>query len=202
MKKSNTLAFGLLLCCFITVAANGQDGPKPWEKYGISQSEWKMIKDSNISIEKLEVILSSGIGINEYCQKPWEKLNINEKDWMDKRRSGMSSYDIELNIQSDRTGFKKDNKGIRTLETTIDVNRQVPDMLKSFFLPGYQQQRIGQKTRGRIMSGLAICAFAGSFVWSVADGELFQPTPLLLLIPDMFWSLLDYKNTLKKKESE
>jgi hypothetical protein len=201
MKKIDTVRFGLLLCCCIIVTVSGQDAIKPWEKYGISQSEWKMTKDNNISEEKLKVILSSGISVTEFCQKPWKNLGLRETDWMDKRRAGMSEYDIELEAQSNRTGYRQDNKNTMKSENNSVASKQSPGLFTSFILPGYQQQRIGQKTRGRIMSGLAIGFIACSFVGSVAEGG-FEPIPLLLLVPDMFWSLFDYKITLKKREPE
>lgn len=203
MKKNGTIAFGLLLCCWIVFCAWGQETAKPWEKYGISQSEWKLTKENKISEEKLKVILSSGIGISEYCQKPWKKLAIKESEWMDKRRAGMSSYDIELEIQSDRTSFKQDNKKILKVDTASESVKQTPGLVTSFILPGYQQRKIGHKTRGTFMSGFAISCLAGCFVWSVAEGgERIEPIPLLLIIPDMFWSLLDYKIAVKKKDPD
>jgi len=202
MKKIDAINFGFLLCCCITVAACGQEGTKPWEKYGISQSEWKMTKDNNISEDKLKVILSSGISITEYCQRPWKKLGIKETEWMDKRRAGMSSYDIELDTKSDRNSFKQDNRKMLKVDTASESAKQTPGLFTSFVLPGYQQQKIGHKTRGKIMSGFAIGCLAGCFIWSVAGGQGIQPVPLLLIVPDMFWSLFDYKFTMKKKEPE
>lgn len=199
MKKIDSISVGLLLCCCIIAAASGQNEIKPWEKYGISQSEWKMTKDNNVSEDKLKAILSSGISVTEYCQKPWKNLGLRETEWMDKRRAGMSEYDIELEAQSDRTGYRQDNRN--AMKTDKNPVAQTPGLLTSFILPGYQQQRIGQKTRGIIMSGLAIGFIACSFVGSVAEGR-FEPIPLFLLVPDMFWSLFDYKITLKQRESE
>lgn len=202
MKKSDTIAFGFLLCTWIIFSVCAQDAVKPWEKYGISQSEWKMTKDNNISEDKLRVILSSGVSISEYCQKPWKKLGIKEAEWMDKRRAGMSSYDIELDTRSDRTSYKQDNKKMMRVDTASASVKQTPGLFASFVLPGYQQQKMGHKTRGKIMSGIAISCLAGCFVWSVAEGQGVQPIPLLIIVPDMFWSLLDYKFSIKKKESD
>lgn len=201
MKTGIALLSGLLLCSCLAVAAWGQEMVKPWEKYGISQTEWKMVQDNRISLDKLEIILSSGIGIAEYCQKPWKKLNIKESDWIDKRRAGMSSYDIELDVKSDRTGYKQDNKLAMKSEMNSATTKQSAGLFTSFILPGVQQQKVGQKTRGKIMSGLAIGCVAGCFVWSVAEGR-FEPVPLFFLVPDMFWSLFDYKISAKKKGSE
>jgi hypothetical protein len=201
MKKIDAINFGLLLCCCVIAAACGQEGIKPWEKYGISQSEWKMTKDNNVSEDKLRVILSSGISITEYCQKPWKKLGIKETEWMEKRRAGMSSYDIELDTKSDRTGFIQDSKKIMKADTVSESSKQTPGLFTSFILPGYQQQNIGHKTKGKIMSGFAFGCLAGCFVWSVSKGQ-FEPIPLLLIIPDMFWSLLDFKASVKKKKAD
>jgi hypothetical protein len=201
MKKRTTIIFGLLLCCCIAGTAAGQEPLKPWEKYGISRTEWKMTLDNKISEEKLKVILSSGVSITEYCQKPWKKLNIKEAEWMDKRRAGMSSYDIELDAQSDRTGYKQDNKKMMKVDTTSVSVKQTPGLFTSFILPGYQQGKIGHKTRGAVMAGLAYTMIAGSFVLSVHEGG-FEPIPLLIIIPDMFWSLLDYKTAMTKKSPE
>jgi hypothetical protein len=201
MEKRNIVLAGMILCCFFAGLTGGQETVKPWEKYGISQTEWKMVQDNKIALDKLEIILSSGIGIAEYCQKPWVKLKIKESDWIDKRRAGMSSYDIELDVQSDRTGYKQDNRMAIKSETESATTKQSAGLLTSFLLPGVKQQKIGQKTRGKIMSGIALGCIAGCFVGSVAQAK-FEPIPLFFLIPDMFWSLFDYKVSVKKKEQE
>jgi hypothetical protein len=125
---------------------------------------------------------------------------MKESEWMDKRRAGMSSYDIELEYQSEHSRFKHDNKNTLKSDSSSARARQSQALFTGFFLPGFEQQRLGQN-RGKVMSYYALGCIAGCIVWSVAQARI-EPVPLVLVIPDMFWSLVDYKITLKKQESE
>jgi hypothetical protein len=200
MKPGNALLWGLALCFIVSVYSHGQTDPKPWEQYGISQTEWKIIQDKNISIEKLKEILAAGISVSEYAEQPWKNLSLSEHAWITKRRNGMTSYDIEVEQQIKQREWKGDNRG--TMQAEIGAFSGNRDLVLSFVLPGYEQLRHGQKVRGRVMSGLAVGALAACVIGSFAQGY-FEGIPLyFVLVPDMFWSMIDFKITAAKLANE
>lgn len=196
MKKgtvTNAAVF-LFVLGSATVWGQGRDETKPWEKYGLSQTEWKMISDNNIPMKKINEVLSAGIGIQEYIQKPWQKLRLSESTWIDKRRCGMTSYDIELEMNSNRSGYRDDTRN--SLQSDMSCFRTNADHLKSLLFPGYEQLRMGHSVRGWTMATLAAGAVLGCAGISAAQKK-FNGIPLfIVLAPDMFWSFVDFKITL------
>lgn len=184
--------FLILFLLSVTIA---QDEVKPWEKLGLSQTEWKMIKDAGMSIKKVESLLKDGIGIEEYLSKPWENYGLTESEWIKKRRSGMTNYDIQLESSIQNDGLGPDTKnGIRSDFSSMSGNGQ---MVSSLFLPGYQQIRAGKKNRGILMVSLA----GGAVVWCAADAianKRFFALPVCVLALDMIWSFVDFKVSSKK----
>jgi hypothetical protein len=198
MISGKSVAIAVLFCFCAVFISLAQQDPKPWEKYGLSQTEWKMIQDDKIPIAKVQELLSAGISISEYIEKPWVKYHFFEKSYIEKRRSGLSAYDIELESTSDRSGWKNDNKSVFTSEANVFSGNK--EVLLSFILPGYQQQRLEHKWRGRIMTTLAVGSIAGCFLASLAEVH-FEGTPLfVVLVPDMFWSMIDFKFTRDKNK--
>lgn len=178
----------LVLVLFSVIFA--QDEIRPWEKLGLSQTEWKMIQENNMSMKKVESLLEDGIGIGEYLSKPWENYGITESEWIKKRRSGMTNYDIQLEASVTNKGFGEGTKeGIRSDFSSMSGNGQ---MASSLFLPGYQQIKAGRKGRGITMISLA----GGSIAWCTVDGivnKRFNAFPLCFLALDMIWSFVDFK---------
>lgn len=179
----------------LTGSVYGQDENKPWEKLGLSQTEWRMITDNNMSMSKVEQLLKDGISIGEYFQKPWESLKMTEDRWIKKRRSGLTSYDIELGAQRDEKGWKKELKS----DAGKDAHQLTEngEMFSSLCLPGYYQWQTNQKVKGSVMVSLA----AGSLIWctvgSIAN-KRFEVLPIVFVfVPDMVWSFIDYK--IKKR---
>lgn len=181
----------LFICCLFSGLIFAQDELNPWEKLGLSKTEWRLINENNIKMSKVEELLKAGISIGEYIQKPWLPLNLSESSWINKRRSGMTSYDIELENQPSDTNWKKDynndaGKDLRHM-------RGNGEKFSSLFLPGRYQFRNDHKLKGTSMVGLA----GGSILWctigSIASKK-FDAIPIcVLLIPDMIWSFVDYK---------
>jgi hypothetical protein len=175
---------------------SGQDENKPWEKLGLSQTEWKMITDNNMSMSKVEQLLKVGISIGEYFQKPWEPLNMSEDQWIKKRRSGLTSYDIELEAQANNKNWKKEMRS----DAGKDVHQlsESGEMFTSLCLPGYYQWHTDQKVKGSVMVSLV----AGSLIWCTVgtiSEKRFEVLPIVVvLVPDMVWSFIDYK--IKRKE--
>jgi hypothetical protein len=199
VKNNLSFVAGLLLCCGLAIMSFGQDNIKPWEKYGLSQSEWKIIQDNKISLDKVPLLLSTGISIGEYIKKPWKELGLTEGEWIEKRRAGLSSYDIELEMKS-RHHWKGETKDEPSLEfSSFSSNK---NQLASFVLPGFQQLRLKESSRGTIMAGIAIASLAGCFIGTVLE-ENFETRPLyMVLLPDMLWSFVDFKITLGKMSKE
>jgi hypothetical protein len=175
-----------------------QDDTKPWERLGLSQTEWRLIKDNDIKMSKVEELLKVGISIGEYLQKPWVVLNLTEDKWIKKRREGLTSYDIELEAQSSDSSWKKDLKS----DAGKDM-RQISgnsEMFASLFLPGYYQYKTDQNFKGTMMVSLAGGAVIWCTIGSIATKK-FEAIPVcFLLVPDMIWSFIDYKIAQRKAE--
>ena len=184
----------------LAVFVYGQDANNPWEKLGLSQTEWRMITDNKIPMSKVEQLLTVGISIGEYLQNPWESLKMTEDNWVKKRRSGLTSYDIELEAQRDETNWKKELKS----DAGKDVHQLTEngEMFSSLFLPGYVQWRTNQKVKGTAMGALA----AGSVIWCAAGSiteKRFEVLPIVfVLVPDMIWSFIDYKIEKSKDKNK
>jgi hypothetical protein len=118
IQKVVTFMLVIGLCTISILPA--QEAQKPWEQYGLSKTEWKMIQDNKISLDKVEELLKSGISISEYIDKPWVKFHLSEGAYINKRRSGLSAYDIEIERTSDRGTWKNDNKA--ALQSEVSAN--------------------------------------------------------------------------------
>jgi hypothetical protein len=192
--------WGVLLCLCLVFAVSGQSEVRPWEKYGLSQSEWKLIQENKLSRDKVQTILSAGISIGEYCTKPWKNFGLTEGEWIEKRRAGLTSYDIELEAKSSRRHMKIDTGAYAS--TGFSSYSSGKNQLVSLVLPGFQQLRLKQMTRGRIMAGLAFAALAGCLAGFAVENS-FEARPLyFVLAPDMLWSFIDFKITLGTMKRE
>jgi hypothetical protein len=200
MKNAAAGCCGFFICLFLTSSSFSQDAIRPWEKYGLSQGEWKMVQDNKISLDKVRTILSAGISIGEYCQKPWKRLALTEGEWIEKRRAGLTSYDIELEAKSNRRRWRTDADA--AAPSGYASFSSGGNQLVSFILPGFQQLRLKQTTRGRIMAGLAFASLAGCLAGVVIENR-FEARPLyFVLAPDMLWSFIDFKITLGRLKKE
>ena len=198
MKRNAGIAGVLLFLC-LAFASFGQSDTRPWEKYGLSQSEWKLIQDNKISRDKAQTILSAGISIGEYCKKPWKAIGLTEGEWIEKRRAGLTSYDIALEVKSSRR-WKADTT--TAAPSGYASYSSGSNQLISLVIPGFQQLRLKQTTRGRIMIGLAVGSLAACFAGAVIDNR-FEARPLyFVLAPDMLWSFVDFKISIGKMNNK
>jgi len=194
------------LCCaasaillLLSYFCSAQDESRPWERLGLSQTEWRLVNENNISMAKLEQLLKSGISVGEYIQKPWEQLGLNEEKWMKKRRSGLTSYDIELEATLGNTQEWKTNMNTDAARDLHQLSES-GELFSSLFLPGYYQYNVGQKRKSYMMIGLAGGAVAWFTIGSIAN-KRFEVAPVaLVIIPDMIWSFIDYKIDKKNKK--
>jgi hypothetical protein len=171
-----------------------QDDTKPWERLGLSLTEWKLIQDNKMPMSKLESLLKDGIGISEYFTKPWEPLGMTEAKWIAKRRTGLTSYDIEQQSRAAEkdTAMQPTPVTLNTFKEP-DRSRETREQFASLFLPGFMQCKVDHKVRGRIMIALAVGSIAGCTAWSIA-GDGFMPVPVIaVLVPVMGWSFIDHK---------
>ena len=176
-----------------------QDDSKPWERLGLSLTEWKLIQDNKLPMSKVEQLLKDGIGIGEYFNRPWEQLGMSESKWIAKRRSGLTNYDIEQQVRAAHkdTSMQPTPPQANTFRE-LDRSRENGEQFASFFLPGYLQYRVQHRARSYIMVSLAVGSIAWCTAWSVTWKQ-FMPLPLLVvLIPDMTWSFIDHKVYRKK----
>ena len=184
----NWQSFAVLIFSFWVVTYSQE---KPWERLGLSETEWKQIQEYQIPMSKVEKLLRSGIGICEYVEKPWEDLELSESQWIGKRRSGMTEYDIELEAQSKNRERKSDaGKEIRSEFTSFSGSG---DAFSSLFVPGYQQLKQKRTIQGILMTSLA----GGALLWcsgaSIARRRFEVLPVIVILVPDMVWSFVDFK---------
>ncbi len=148
-----------------------------YEKLGLSQVEWEMIKNSHMSKAKLHHLLKCGISIPEFFKSPWEELHISESEWLSRRCAGQSSAEIRTSEKNKEAGV---GKALSSDWTPI----------QSFFLPGLNQIKRDQKLKGYVMSGLAVAGLGFCVAYS-AMTKTFQPPGLIVLAADMLWSGVD-----------
>jgi hypothetical protein len=175
-----------------------QEEISPWEKLGLSKTEWIMIQDNKIPDEKVEELLKAGIGIGEYVNKPWVNLGMSEEKWINKRRSGLTNDDINSKVASSvpdsslRAAYKAN---ARDDFRSVSKNGE---KFSSLFLPGYQQHKSGRKVQRNFMLALA----GGSLGWCVGGSiynKRFEFLPIFCItVPTMIWSFADYSAHSKK----
>ena len=201
MKRKLTVIFVAFFAVALFASRGNAEGVRPWEKYGITQMEWKLVNDSGITIDKLEEILRDGIGVREYAEKPWLQLKLSERGWLKKRRSGLTAEDIALDEDKETEKSNTDNKNTFKSETSGIRDTAIRHQLLSLAVPGIEQYREGEKTKGGIMGGIGAVAIIGTIALSAKQAD-FNATPLLLYVVDMIWSFVDYKFTCSKREKE
>lgn len=191
--------FIVLFTVFIVLPLCAQDDNKPWERLGLSLTEWKLIQDNKMPMSKVESLLKDGIGISEYFRKPWDAVGLSETKWIAKRRSGLTSYDIRQQqlAEANDSSMLPTPAALNTFREA-DRSRETRERFASLLLPGYMQCKINHKGRGRVMIALAAGSIVGCTAWSIVN-DGFMPLPLLaILIPDMGWSFIDHRVHLNR----
>lgn len=181
-------ALSIVILAFFMGSA--QQDLEPWEKLGISKTEWKMIHDNKMPMGQVEDLLKAGIGISEYFKRPWEELGLTESKWIEKKRSGMSNYDIELEAKSSNAEWKTEMKDAFHSEMS-----SMPENLESLsaFLPGFQQYKNGKNVKGTFMVSIAATAVTWCVAGSARNKNFYALPLFTILLPDMIWSFVDYK---------
>ena len=197
----NVLSAGILLFILSVHPLQAQDDLRPWERLGLSLTEWDLITTNNLPMKKVEELLKAGIGIGEYFESPWIPLNLTEEQWIAKRRSGLTSYDIELEAKTIAPNSKTQDSAAAVNASFQEYDRSAETRQKfaSFFLPGCMQIRRGDKGKGAIMATLAVGSIVGCVGWSIAEKH-FMSLPLFVIVIPMTWSLVD-DSIYQKKNS-
>lgn len=191
----------MVVLIIFAVPLSAQDDSRPWERLGLSITEWNMIQDNNLPMEKVEELLKAGIGIGEYFDQPWITINLTEEQWIAKRRSGMTSYDIELEAKTIAPNSRTDDSAaaVNASFQEYDQSAETKGKFAGFFLPGYMQIKRGDTGKGAIMATLAVGSIAGCIGWSIAEKN-FVSLPLFAVVIPMTWSLIDHSVYQKKNE--
>jgi hypothetical protein len=183
---------------FSVIYVYSQNEITPWEKLGISKTEWIMIQDNNISMNKVAELLGAGIGIGEYIEKPWIGLNMTESKWISKRRSGLTNEEIKNKVKnpaSDSSWTEHNKKNVREDLQSVSKNGE---KFSSLLLPGYQQHKAGRKVSRNLMIGFAGASVAWCAAGSVYN-KRFEFVPIFFItVPTMIWSFSDYSAHSKK----
>lgn len=142
-----------------------------YERRGLSQLEWEMVLDSQMPMDKLDVLQKAGITVVEYFRYPWLKYGISEQEWIRSRQSGLLESDIAA---ENKPGGASDGAKV----------------FSAFFLPGLHQFKNHQHLKGALMTSASVLSVAYMTARSI-QMDSFVPHPLLILFPAMLWSSLD-----------
>jgi hypothetical protein len=189
-----------LLVFMVCLPLFAQDDSRPWERLGLSLTEWKLIQDNNMPMSKVEDLLKDGIGISEYFKSPWKTLGMTEEQWITKRRSGLTSYDIEQEQQAPQVVPVKKEGPVKNTFQEYDASQENAELLKSFLMPGYMQYQTRRSMPGTIMIGLAGVAVAGCAGLSITKKQFISMPLFVVLVPDMVWSLADHKKYMNSRK--
>jgi len=157
-----------------------------WERLGLSVTEWKLIKENNMSMEKVENLLKAGIGVSEYYKYPWEYLGTTEEQWIIYRSAGLTDNMIYRKMHPEKAVIVPDSNNVN-LEQKPDISGKV----QGFFLPGYLQCKSGRNVLGITQISIAAVGIAGATAWTIKKHG--NPSPIAFItmttiIPDMVWS--------------
>lgn len=148
-----------------------------YEKYGLSETEWILIKEKNIGLDELSEIMSHGVSIHLYISEPWKKLGIDRQKWLKHLREGYTAKEIDFM-------YKREPP---------PRNNIVP----AFLLPGWYQYKRQEKVKGLCMAGSAVLSL-GLFAFHHRDKDsarvvaFDRPIPwLATMFGSMLWSGID-----------
>jgi hypothetical protein len=187
----------LIFLFFVCVAiCYSQEQIEPWERLGLSKTEWIMIEENHMSMSQVEDLLKAGISISEYFKKPWIELNMTEQRWVEKKRSGMSSYDIEIEAKAKNAEWETEMKsGFRSEMSGVSENAESFSAL----IPGFQQFKSGSVAKGVIMSSIALGAVTWCTAGSISNKRFYSLPIFAVIVPDVIWSYVDYKISKRHK---
>jgi len=147
-----------------------------YDSLGLSETEWMLVKEHDISMTKLNEIMRIGVSVRRYCDQPWHSLRLEEKEYLELRGSGYSHNDI-IQMQSHET------------------DKDAFAVIHNFFLPGYHQYKRGQYLKGACMTAIPVVSL-GLFALHRSDRSeshpaFDYPAYLLLCVSGMLWSSID-----------
>jgi hypothetical protein len=190
----------LVLSLFIICPAQlkfSDDDETERTKYGMSQSEWQMFKESGLSVTQLEKLLECGISMGEYSSRPWLSLGVAEKDWIAERCKGMVDEDIQAFHERGDNDFSiilafllpgSYHWAKHSYPTAAALSSVAVISLSLFFLVPQQIDEPAQATVGNTNMG------------QTTTTESKQPVFLVITLADMILSsVLAYKDWNKTK---
>jgi hypothetical protein len=164
-----------ILGATITVHGMTASDKETYERLGLSQTEWELVEDAGMSMEKVEELLKAGISISEYFEYPWLELGMTEKEWIERRRAGViSDHMIAARSEHEKSYWA---------------------VVQNFFFPGFHQWKRRQYAKSFPMTGIALVSTL-LFIFHAdydegAPGSNRHPIYLMFLAGDMVWSSID-----------
>jgi hypothetical protein len=157
-----------------------------YERLGLSLTEWKMVQQNNMSMDKVKSLLRDGISVSEYFKQPWLELGLTESQWHANRRRGLSDEDM------------------RGAHPKASSNQWAA--IQNFFVPGLHEWLRHEYVRASAMSGIAAASLALYVIVpdkNDAKSKGFgYPFPFLVILgADMLWSSLDIGMTVIRESN-
>jgi len=187
MGSGKRVVYAVVLVCICSVGQHldmSDSEKSQYEKLGLSQVEWQMIKEAEMPIDKVKELISAGISIVQYFEYPWLSLGLSESEWIKRRSLGQV------------------DEHMSTAATPGSQMMWLP--VKSFFMPGVHQLRRKQPAKGLSM----IAIFLGSLTLYALHGRSENESTLkfdyhfpyaVFLLGDMAWSALDMGYQVNKE---
>lgn len=154
MKKLLFLTIALCFTASFAQFENDEWSGFDYEHAGLSQAEFQMVKESNISKKKLMHLLEIGIRPSEYLKEPWKNLGVSEEKWLSEREVGMDDSDIDQTY-IDRT--YKNQTGNRNLAYL------------SFLLPSLYQWSSDEIAKAIAMNVAEAASIGMTVFWALND---------------------------------
>ena len=138
---SGILALGLALACLTPRIVHAENwGSTTAEELGITQAEFKKVKESGMSKSRLLKLLEIGVTPNEYFSEPWKKLGVTESYWLSQKKVGFADDDMNQTYHRSQSA-----------ELAPFV---------SFVLPGFYQYQSHRPVLGAALSATAVASVA------------------------------------------
>jgi hypothetical protein len=153
-----------------------------YERLGLSLTEWNLVQQHHMSLDRVKSFLRDGISVAEYFREPWVSIGITEAQWFANRRRGLSDDDM------------------RGQGRTASAGEWA--FIQNFFVPGLHQWIRHDYGKAAAMSGIAVVSlglYAGLRDTKKNPKSIGfdYPVPFLIILAgDMLWSSIDIGVTI------
>lgn len=148
-----------------------------YQKYGLSETEWRLVREHGIELDELQEIMGIGLSLRDYVNRPWETLGLSRSRYLGLLRRG-------------HTGEAVASMSSRQSSSEYEV-------IGAFLLPGRYQFKRGQYLKGSAMT-LGCASSLGLFAFhhkTRRPGRMLafdRPFPwLFTMVGCMLWSSID-----------